>query len=393
MDFIEGLPPSGQFNCIIVFVDPFTKYAHFVPLRHPFSAAHIVDVFLDTVFKLHSMPLSLVSDRDKIFTSNFWQGVFKRTGTDLNMSTAYHPQSDGQTERVNQQIECYLRCFISAHPKQWSKWLPLCEFWYNSNWHSALGKSPFEVLYGYSPRYFGLSADDSLPPTDVQHWLEERLVMQESVRQHLLRVKQRMKHQSDKQRTEREFAVGDQVFLKLQPYAQSSVAHRASHKLSFKYFGPYSIIKKIGSVAYELQLPLDSRIHPVFHVSQLKKFIPPTIQVQPLLPTLDDDLQVPLAVLQHRLVQRGKASVAQVLIRWSDSPIGLATWEDLDSIRQRFPRAPAWGQAVSKEAGIVNNTSKEGQADCDLGRGPDSSTRPRRERRLPARLADSVWVR
>jgi hypothetical protein len=197
MDFIEGLPTSGSANSIIVFVDPFTKYAHFVPLHHPFTATKIADVFMDTVHKLHSMPVALVSDRDKIFTSTFWREIFKRTGVSLRMSTAYHPQ----TERVNQQIECYLRCFISAHPKQWSRWLPLCEYWYNTNWHSALGKSPFEVLYGYSPRYFGLSADDTLAPVDVQQWLDQRLVITESVRQHLLRVKQHMKRQADKKRT------------------------------------------------------------------------------------------------------------------------------------------------------------------------------------------------
>jgi hypothetical protein len=223
MDFIEGLPQSGSFNSIIVFVDLFTKYAHFVPLRHPFSAPEIAEVFLDTVFKLHGMPAQLVSDRDKIFTSRFWQEVMSRTGTQLAMSTAYHPQSDGQTERVNQQIECYLRCFISAHPKKWSRWLPLCEFWYNTNWHSSLDKSPFQVLYGYSPRYFGVSADDTVASEDIQHWLDQRALITESVRQHLLRVKQRMKHQSDKKRTERQFVVGDKVFLKLQPYIQSSV--------------------------------------------------------------------------------------------------------------------------------------------------------------------------
>lgn len=145
-----------------------------------------------------------VSDRDKIFTSKFWQEVFKRTGTSLQMSTTYHPQSDGQTECVNQQIECFLRCFINSQPKQWSKWLPLCEFWYNTNWHSALGNSPFEVLYGHAPRYFGLTADDSLPMSDAQQWINQRASIQDAVRQHLLRAKQRMKSQADKNSTERD---------------------------------------------------------------------------------------------------------------------------------------------------------------------------------------------
>lgn len=361
MDFIEGLPSSGHYNSIIVFVDTFTKYAHFAPLHHLFNAHTIVDVFLDTVHKLHSMPRFVVSDRDKIFTSHFWQEILTRTGAELDMSTAYHPQSDGQTERVNQQIECYLRCFISAHPRKWSRWLPLCEFWYNTNWHSSLNKSPFEVLYGYSPRYFGLSASDTLAPSDVQQWLDNRAVVTESVRQHLLRVKQRMKHHADKKRTERHFSVGDMVFLKLQPYVQSSVASRACHKLAFRFFGPYKVLQKIGTVAYRLELPASSRIHPVFHVSQLKQYLAPHTQVQSALPSDDANLHVPAKVLQNRVVRRGHDSVAQGLIQWSNSPSDLATWEDLDSLKQSFPRAPAWGQAEFKAAGIVSSTNASGK--------------------------------
>ena len=111
---------------------------------------------MDNVYKLHGMPKFIISDRDPIFTSQFWKLLVARTGTQLNMITTNHPETDGQAERVHQQVECYLRCFISAQPNKWSKWISLCEFWYNSNWHSALGKSPFEILYGYTPRYLAL---------------------------------------------------------------------------------------------------------------------------------------------------------------------------------------------------------------------------------------------
>ena len=109
MDFIDGLPASRGFNCILVVVDKLTKYAHFIPLRHPYTATKVAELFLDNVFKLHSMPGALVSDRDPIFTSIFWQSVFRATGTELKLSTANHHETDGQTERVNQSIECYLR--------------------------------------------------------------------------------------------------------------------------------------------------------------------------------------------------------------------------------------------------------------------------------------------
>ena len=167
MDFIEGLPSSGGFNCILVVVDLFSKYSHFLALKHPFTTASVAQLFLSQVYKLHGLPQAIISDRDKIFTSNFWRELFKLAGVELRMSTAYHPQSDGQTERVNQCLETFLRCFTHACPRTWRQWLDQAEFWYNTNWHSALGRSPFEVLYGYVPRHFGLADSSEVPVADL----------------------------------------------------------------------------------------------------------------------------------------------------------------------------------------------------------------------------------
>jgi transposase InsO family protein len=218
LDFIEGLPRSGRYNCILVVVDKFSRYAHFIPLSHPFTASTVAAAFMDNIHKLHGMPESIISDRDRIFTSAFWKELFRRSGTFLRMSSSYHPQTDGQTERVNQCLEAYLRCFCHACPSKWLQWLPLSEYWYNTSLHSALGKSPFEVLYNRSPRQLGLSVDDTCPIPDLDAWLAERDLMTRLLKQHLERVRQRMKRQADKKRSERTFEVGDMVFLKLQPY-------------------------------------------------------------------------------------------------------------------------------------------------------------------------------
>ena len=146
--------------------------------------------------------------------------------------------------------------------------------------------------------------------------------------------------------------MGDSVYLKLQPYVQTSVATRASHKLSFRYFGPYQIVAKVGNVAYKLLLPATTTIHPVFHVSQLKKAIPPNFQVSTDLPrsTTDDSLRFPVKILQRRLKAQGTRLASEVLIQWSSWPPSMATWELEDELKLQFPMAPAWGQAVLRRA-------------------------------------------
>lgn len=152
LDFIEGLSKSKQFDTILVVVDKFTKYGHFIPLKHPYTALSIDQLFVNHIYKLHGMPQVIISDRDRIFTSALWQELFKLTETMLNMSSSYHPQTDGQIERLNQCLETYLRCMVNSCPTKWAAWISLAEFWYNTTVHSAHGKTPFEVLYGYPPQ-------------------------------------------------------------------------------------------------------------------------------------------------------------------------------------------------------------------------------------------------
>jgi hypothetical protein len=344
---------SSNYNVILVVIDKFTKYAHFLPLRHPFTATTVAHVFLDSVYKLHGLPQTIISDRDRIFTSSFWQELFKLADATLHMSSAYHPQIDGQSERLNQCLEGYLRCFVHSCPKKWATWLPLAEYWYNTTYHSALGKTPFEVLYGHPPRHLGISVD-SCASTDLETWLKERTEMTQIMQHHLVRAQQRMKHQADKHRSERKFEVGDRVFLKLQPYIQQSVATRSNQKPSFRYFGPYKVVKRIGEVAYKLDLPTSSQVHPVVHVSQLKRQVPTSVQVQTNLNIFSGDpafALTPVQFLETALVPHGEATVSRVKVRWSMSNPSLTTWEDADDLCRRFPTAPAWGQAVLKRGG------------------------------------------
>lgn len=263
MDFIEGLPKSSGYSVILVVVDRYTKYSHFIALKHPFTAAQIAQTFLLHIVKLHGMPYTITSDRDKIFTSHFWKELFRLWGTKLQMSTAYHPQTDGQTERVNQCLEMYLRCAVSEHPQQWSQWLPLAEFWYNSSYHSSLGCTPFKAVYGHEPNLGQLPQPLQATHPDLHGWPQERHHYSEFLHQHLNRAQTKMKSDADKKRSPREFTVGEKVFLKLQPYAQASVVNRPYPKLVMKFFGPFEILEKIGPAAYKLLLPSGSLVHPV----------------------------------------------------------------------------------------------------------------------------------
>lgn len=340
MDFIEGLPTSDRFNAIMVVIDKFTKYAHFIPIHHPYTAIQIAKIYLDNIYKLHGLPKIMISDRDPVFTSTVWQQLFKLTDTKLIMSSAYHPQTDGQTERLNQCVEAFLRCTC---PRQWSKWLPVAEFWYNTAYHSALGHSPFEVLYGHSPRHFGISNLQLCSILDLEQWLKEQELLTRVIQQHLVRAQQRMKSQADKHRSERSFSPRDMVYMKLQPYVQSTVAARSNKKLSFRYYGPFKVLERIGEVAYRLDLPTNSRVHPVLHVSQLKQHVAKDCPVSEDLTSVCTDpasAVQPEQVLDRRMIQRGGNTIKQVLIKWEALPLTMATWEDDDKSFDNLKASP-----------------------------------------------------
>lgn len=305
LDFIEGLPKSEGYEVILVVVDRFTKYAHFLPLKHPYTAHTVAKAFFDGVVKLHGLPNTMVSDRDKVFTSNFWKELFKLLGIQLLLSSAYHPQTDGQTERVNQCLEMYLRCAIHNDPKQWKSWLSQAEFWYNSSYHTSLGCSPFYALYGYDPNVGAVPATRQSSVSSVSECIQKVQAQAGVLKEHLARAQNKMKLTADRKRADKEYQVGEQVLLKLQPYAQSSLVNRPFPKLAFNYFGPYKVLERIGNAAYRLGLSSDSLVHQVFHVSQLKPFLPDYTPVFSQLPTeasLDQGELMPEEILERRLV-------------------------------------------------------------------------------------------
>jgi hypothetical protein len=156
MDFVEGLPRVNGKSVILTVVDHFSKSAHFIPLGHPYSASTVAQAFFDTVVRLHGIPSSIVSDRDPIFTSKFWTELFRLAGVKLNLSSAFHPQSDGQSEVTNKIIVMYLRCLTGDRPRQWLRWLPWAEYCFNTSFQTSLKTTPFKVVYGRDPPCYAL---------------------------------------------------------------------------------------------------------------------------------------------------------------------------------------------------------------------------------------------
>ncbi|GJZ53419.1 transposon ty3-G gag-pol polyprotein [Tanacetum coccineum] len=209
MDFVEGLPNSKGFTVVMVVVDRLSKYAHFIPLKHPFTAVSVAKEFVLNVVKLHGIPATVVSDRDKVFISSFWQALFKLQGSHLCMSSSYHPQTDGQTEVINRIMEQYLRCFTGDQPKKWLDWLPWAEYSYNTSVHSSTKLSPFQVVYGRPPPRLVPYVPGTTKVQVVDEYLGDRDALLRQLRANLIVAQNRMKVQADRKRREVEFLEGD----------------------------------------------------------------------------------------------------------------------------------------------------------------------------------------
>ncbi|WVZ16861.1 hypothetical protein V8G54_009843 [Vigna mungo] len=303
LDFITGLPSSQGFTVILVVVDSFSKGVHLGPLPQQYFASKVAHLFLDIICKYHGIPRNIVFDRDPIFISKFWRELFRLYGTRLRMSTSYHPETDGQTEVFNRVLEQYLRSFVHSNPSQWSKYLPLAEWSYNTSTHSSTGYSPFHIIYDKPapsiPHY--LLGSSSVEAVDTLLASRQDLLAQ--LQRKLLKAQANMKHYAYLKRRDISYEVGDLVYVRLRPYRQQSLSGSSYHKLSKRFYGPYKILARIGTVAFQLDLPPETKIHPVFHCSLLKRHHGPISDPTPLPLEAFNQQPIfqPLAILNTRM--------------------------------------------------------------------------------------------
>lgn len=209
IDFVGGLPKVAGKSVILTVIDRFSKYAHFIPLGHPYTVASVARTFFDGIVCLHRFPSSIVSDSDTVFTGNVWRDLFGRAGVKLHMSTAFHPQTDGQSEVVNKVIAMYLRCVTGDRPRAWVDWLSWAEYCYNTSFPTALRATPFEVVYGRPPPPILPYTQGSARTEAADALLHSRDEMLAEVHHHLLQAQQLSKKYYDANHRDLEFSVGD----------------------------------------------------------------------------------------------------------------------------------------------------------------------------------------
>ncbi|GKC91765.1 putative reverse transcriptase domain-containing protein [Tanacetum coccineum] len=318
MDFITKLLKSSHgFDTIWVIVDRLTKSTHFLPIRENDPLEKLARLYLNRIVARHGIHASIICDRDERFTSNFWRSFQKALGTDISMSTAYHPETDGQSERTIQTLKDMLRACVIDFGKGWIKHLSLAEFSYNNSYHASIKAAPYKALYGRkcrSPVCWAEVGEAQLTGLELIQETTEKIVL---IKQRMQAAHDRQKSYADRKRKPMEFEVGDRVMLK--------------------------VLAKVGKVAYKLELPQElSKVHHTFHVSNLKK----CYANEPLVMSLegihvDDKLQFveePVEITEQEIKRLKRSRIPLVKVRWNSRRGPEFTWEREDSFKQKYPQ-------------------------------------------------------
>jgi hypothetical protein len=337
MDFVTDLPPSKRGDCvydaILVIVDRYCKMHRYLPTTKTCTAAELATLLRDEVVVRYGMPRGIVSDRGSLFTSAFWSDFCFEAHVKRKLSTAFHPQTDGQTERANQGLEQYLRCFCSENQDNWAELLPQAEFAVNNSENHALRMSPFRILYGWDPELDTSiqEARDELQKERVPVALELAKRVRETHDALAARWRYAIEQQAryyDRRHTPRTYSIGDLVLLS----TRNLKLRLPSRKLAPRFMGPYRIQDAVGSQAYRLRLPPQMRIHNVFHVSLLEPWKGRDDETQEQsMPLADESDEWEVEEILDRKVQKGKTFY---LVKWKGWPEEYNQWEPEENCQE-----------------------------------------------------------
>nr|GEW41658.1 putative reverse transcriptase domain-containing protein [Tanacetum cinerariifolium] len=353
MDFVIVLPrtPSG-YDLIWIIVDRLTKSAHFLPVKTTDSIEKLTQLYLKEIVCRHGVPISIISDRDSKFSSRFWRSLQGALGTQLDISTAYHPKMDSQSERTIQTLKDMLRSFVIDFGRSWDRNLPLVKFSYKNSYHASIKAAPFEALYGRkcrSPVCWSEVGDTQLIGPKMIRETTEKIVR---IKNRLLTTRSRQKSYAYMRRRPLEFDVGDKVMLKVSPW-KGVIRFGKRGKLSLRYIGPFKVLERVGPVAYKMELPRELQgIHNTFHVSNLKKclsdecFIIPLNEIQ-----LDDKLhfiEEPMEIMDREVKRLKQSRIPILKVCWNSRRELEYTWEREDKIKSKYPYLFKSGQRTDK---------------------------------------------
>ena len=272
VDFITKLPLAQGYDSILVVVDRLTKMVHFIPTTEKTLAEGLARLFRDNVWKLHGLPESIISDRGPQFAAGLMRELNEMLGIKSKLSTVFHSQTDRQTERVNQELEQYLRMFIDHRQEQWPEWLGTAEFAYNNKVHSSTRTSPFKANYEQDPR-MGFEGRKKGKYAGAEKFIKKMKEIQGEVKAELGKAQEDMRKYANRKRSGvEEYKVGDLVMLSTKDLKYQMVGRR-TEKLTERFVGPYKIKKIISSNAVELELPSTIKIHLVVNVSRIRRYV------------------------------------------------------------------------------------------------------------------------
>jgi hypothetical protein len=339
MDFILGLPRTVRgHDSIFVVVDRFSKMAHFLPCSRTYDASRVASIFFTEVVRLNGLPKSIVSDRDVKFVSYFWKTLWAKLGTQLKFSSAFHPQTDGQTEAVNRSLGNLLRCLVQDHTPTWDLLLPQAEFAYNNSVNRSTGRSPFEVVTGTTPRTPVDLLSLPLPiraSASAEDFMTHLHSIHAEVRRQIALHNDSYKLRVDSHKRHVEFQPGDLVLIHLRPerFPKGSV-----HKLHPRRAGPFKIVKRLGPNAYLLELPANISYSPIFNVEDLTPYPGHVAESPPAPPTFPspattkrrDEIEV---ILDDQLVSTRRGGYQKFLVKWKNRPISDRYWLQTEEVQ------------------------------------------------------------
>ena len=332
MDFITGLPPSkdnGQvYDLILVIIDRFTKIARYLPVRKTIDAPELASTLIRTWVKDFGLPDSIVSDRGSVFTAKFWSSLCYHLKIKRKLSTAFHPQTDGQTERQNQTLEQYLRMYVNYQQDNWVELLPMAEFAYNNSHHSSLGASPFYALMGLDPAFDTYSGEAPINTPAATERVLALQALRKELESNLRKARTQQAQYYDAKRKPRTYKKGDLVWVN----AKNIRTLRPSRKLDFKQLGPFRVLEAVEKLAYRLELPRNlCALHAVFPVVLLKPYTPgkQNLPNNTTAVEIDGEEEYQVAEILDHTIKNGKTLY---LVRWEEYSTEQNTWEPVEDL-------------------------------------------------------------